>query len=204
MQLLPKTEQESAKERRWRKYSGISAQFYPLPQPTVSPSALYHWAGWQQNCPSAKSSNPIKVLSGGKQGWTLVKFLSPSVYIVQLGELAQVPCPPCICLSLPKTFYTPCSLVSHSSCAFCRDKPPFSTLMVGRICSAEASWCLFTAFLLPKLTVFPSSALTVFHFCVLLQTICGACCFFFFFLNPWQLSLIKSQFPRCFPSSVAD
>ena len=26
----------------------------------------------------------------------------------------------------------------------------------------------------------------------------------FFFLNPWQLSLIKSQFPRWFPSSVAD
>ena len=57
--------------------------------------------------------------------------------------------------------------------------PPFSTLTAGRVCSAEASRCLFTAFLLPKLTAFPSSALTFFHFCVLLQTICWAWFFSF-------------------------
>lgn len=64
----------------------------------------------------------------GSQSWTLVEFLSLSVYMVQPRELAQVPCPPPLCSCLPKIFHTSCSLVSHPSCAFCTDSPPFFTL----------------------------------------------------------------------------
>lgn len=55
-----------------------------------------------------------------------------------------------------------------------------ATWMVGRRCSAEASWCLFTAFLLPKLTAFSSQT---WHFCMLLQTVYWA----------WGFSLSESM-----------
>lgn len=77
-------------------------QFYPLSQPTTSPCSLTHWAWWlQKSVP--KALLPYRCCQKEtKAGLRLCFCLS--VHVVQLRELAQVPCTPCSCQGFTQDF----------------------------------------------------------------------------------------------------